>query len=583
MIDDERQSLWAFPRGETMVRSPLFMRFWTWAVLVVAGMTAGDAVRGQDNSATFISRSTAQRHGLHRPWLTQVEIDRSRDRVRSVVYFIPEPLAAGKKGNKGGALEILGKEKKEPAAEGKEEGEEKEGAAGDEKAKEDENQEQEKPDEKAEEGPAEKVEPSPGDKAPRQESSVEDEGTIYVQSRRGVLHAIDARTGRTLWVTQVGSREKPSEAPAANQNYVAVINGTTLYVLNRRDASLEFRKELTDVPSAGIAIGEEWVYVPMISGNIVAYKLPDITLHAAPPTEKPLPGPPKAKDSDDRARKLREIQREDYAVGRVPSMTYSSYAPVTLPPLVTRHRLAWAESRGRVYLAQKDAPVAHNRFDALLPITAPLTYWPSHIFAASRDGYIYAVHEHRGEASWRFSVGEPLLHPPVPMDDAVYAIAETGGMFCLDMANGQRRWWVPGIRDFLAASATRLYVGDNTGALQVLDRKSGAQVGSLRINRLDLHVLNLRTDRVFVGTSSGVLQCLHEINQTEPLIHVLPPDVYESVKPKPEPKAEAPAKEAEKPPPAVKKEPPMKKEPPIKKEKPERPKKEKPNKKKIIE
>ncbi len=460
-------------------------------VALLAAMLAGAVpAAAQDNSAVVIPRSTAQSHGLKRAWLTHIEINPGKDKVQDVVYWGPSSPPPKQAAPKGGPLEVIGK--KEPME-------------------------------------VEDLLPKPP--PPPVVVPIEERNTLFVLSRRSVLHALDGETGRTLWVTQVGSREKPSEAPGVGKLYVAVVNGSDLYVLDRRDGGVAFRKALVGVSSAAPAVGDEWIYVPMLSGHVTAYKLPDVRLGAdapapvAPAEPAPLAAPQpkgapgKVKDGGDRQKKLRELQRADYEAGVIPMMTYSSFAPVNVPPLVTPQRLAWATSRGQIYLAYNHRAEIDNRFDTLRPIEAPLTYWPPYVYATSKDGYVYGIHEAKVEAPWRYSIGEPLYEPAVAIEDAVYAVGPNSGMFCLDARSGERRWWAPGIRRCLAVAATRLYAADNSGALQVLDRKSGAQVDSLRIDRLDVRVVNWRSDRMYLGTSAGVMQCLHEITQEKPLMH----------------------------------------------------------------
>ncbi len=458
--------------------------------VILATMLAVPA-DAQDSSAVIIPRATAQSHGLKRAWLTQVEINPRVDGVQHVVYWGPSSPPPKQPAAKG-PLEVLGK--KEPM-----------------------------------DVEAAILELLPKPPPPPVEVPIEERNTLFVLSRRGVLHAVDGETGRTLWVTQVGSRDKPNEAPGIGKQYVAVVNGSDLYVLDRRDGGVAFRKTLPSVTSAAPAIGDEWIYVPMLSGLVVAYKLPDVRLGAdapppgtaepAAPAAQPKLGPEKIKDTGERQKKLRELQRADYAAGKIPTMTYSAYAPITAPPLVTPTRVAWATSRGEIYLAFNHRAEIDNRFDTLRPIEAPLTYWPPHVYAASKDGYVYGIHESKIQAPWRYSIGEPLYEPAVAVEDSVYAVGPNSGMFCLDAKSGERKWWAPGIRRCMAVAATRLYAADNAGSLQVLDRKSGAMVDSLRIDRLDVRVVNWRSDRVYLGTSSGVMQCLHEIAQEKPLMH----------------------------------------------------------------
>src|SRR5262245_58679647 len=334
-------------------------------LIATALMAPGLPVAAQDSSGVIIHRTTAQAHGLKRAWLTHIEINSGQDRVQDVVYWGPStPPPAPKKGAADEQpLEVLGK--KEPME-------------------------------------IEDLLPKPP--PPPVVVPIEERNTVFVLSRRGVLHAIDAETGRTFWVTQVGSREKPNEAPGVGKLYVAVINGSELYVLDRRDGGVAFRKTLSSVPSAAPAINDQWVFVPMVSGHIVAYKLPDVRLGAAPPepVAPQVPAPKAAagirpKEFSDRTRKLREKQRVDYAAGRVQTMTYNSFASILVPPVVTPERLAWATSKGQLYLAFTDRPEIDRRFDTLRPIEAPLTFWPPYVYATSRDGYVYGLHEHKGE------------------------------------------------------------------------------------------------------------------------------------------------------------------------------------------
>ena len=55
----------------------------------------------------------------------------------------------------------------------------------------------------------------------------------------GVLQALDANTGKTNWVTQFGNPNYPSVGPDANDKFVAVINGSTLYLLDRASGRIQ--------------------------------------------------------------------------------------------------------------------------------------------------------------------------------------------------------------------------------------------------------------------------------------------------------------------------------------------------------
>ncbi len=306
--------------------------------------------------------------------------------------------------------------------------------------------------------------------------------TLYVQSRRGVLQAIHAETGRTLWIRQVGRRNHISELPAANNEFVAVINGQILFLLDRRNGNFIWEHKLDVVPIAAPAIGEEWVYVPTVSGRLRAHSLKDPT---------------------------------DY-------WNYGSEGPIRVQPLVIGNRIVWATDRGYLYVGDNREAAIDYRLETKKRIVAPATHFGVQAFVASRDGYVYALELFSGVKSWRFSVGDPVSHSPIALNGRVYAISELGGMFSLSAKVGLKKWWSPNVGKFLASSSKRLYVADHRGGrMLVLDAESGARLNSLSMPRLDIRYINTQTDRIYLASSRGLVQCLREFDLTEPLIHAL--------------------------------------------------------------
>ena len=69
-----------------------------------------------------------------------------------------------------------------------------------------------------------------------------------------MVQAIDAETGKTLWVRQIGRREYPSLTPAANHNFLVVVNGSRMYVVNRQNGNLLAERVLDGAPSVAVAV-----------------------------------------------------------------------------------------------------------------------------------------------------------------------------------------------------------------------------------------------------------------------------------------------------------------------------------------
>ena len=71
-----------------------------------------------------------------------------------------------------------------------------------------------------------------------------DHGTLLVQTTRGLLTALDGETGRILWSTQAGPADRMCTAPAANAEYVVVVNGSMLVVIQRSNGSILWERQL---------------------------------------------------------------------------------------------------------------------------------------------------------------------------------------------------------------------------------------------------------------------------------------------------------------------------------------------------
>ena len=324
---------------------------------------------------------------------------------------------------------------------------------------------------------------------------------IFVLSERGTLYAVDAATGNTVWTTPTGNRNYPSLGPGASDTHVAVVNGSTLYVFRRSDGRPLWEEELTGVPTVGPVIDADWVYVPMFNGLIVAYPL-EVSVET----------------------------RDERLLGRVPVM-YSASGRAESPLLITPHSIAWGTSSGFIYTAPLGSMKARLQYLARSAIRAPLAYREPAILAASLVGYLDAIDEITGQTLWTFVAGGTSSQAPVVIGDAVYLVQDRGGMFRLSADTGLEYWRAPRVTQFLAASTRRVYAADALGRVLVLNRDSGRLVDVLPTQRLTWKLTNTVTDRLYLGTRDGVLQSLHELALTEPIMHGAPAVAEEAQQP----------------------------------------------------
>lgn len=422
------------------------MRQFILAVALIAAWSCGGRLPAAPRSE-LISETAAARHGLTRPWFTQIEMDRNRTRVQDVVLH---------------------------------------------------------------------------------------EGTLFVQTDHAMIHAIDAETGKTLWAGQVGRPNHPSLTPGVGKDLLAVVNGSRLYVCNRYDGRLLFEIQLDDVPGAGAALSKRRAYVPMISGMVVAYrleKLADPLKELGKIKENPTPEQTAAAEKD---------RRENLRLGQefVRPLVCQSRGRALVQPLVTRETqteefVAWATDRGFLHvgwvdLREEDRLALKYRLETAAAISSRPTYLPPDpndpndsglIFVTSRDGFVYAIRESDGVSAWRFSAGEPILQPAVVIDERVYVATQLGGMHCLNAKTGTQEWWAAQIDQFVAASRQRVYAADRFGRILVLSAQTGARLDAIAAEHLPIKLANSDTDRLYLATDTGLIQCLHELELSEPIRH----------------------------------------------------------------
>jgi len=370
--------------------------------------------------------------------------------------------------------------------------------------------------------------------------------TLFVQTDRAVVHAIDAETGQTLWVRSVGSPNHPSMSLGANDEIVGVANGTTLYLIDRADGRIVWTRRLTGVPVDGLVLTNHFVFIPMLNGQVLAYPItkkqfeedesPPVAAakEDAPPNDvaaeaekRPAPEPAVETNQGPLALETEfSLPLTCVSLGRVTSQ------PIFIHEDFRNQYLAWSTTTG-LFVAyvnltmRDDFPVKYQLRTTSSMVTQP-TYLPPGIgqgnidgliFSTSAAGEIHAIAATRGTELWQYAVGQPINEPVTPIRERLYAVTELGTLFCLDSITGQVHWSIEGVGQFVAASENRVYVADRGGQLVALDVNTGARVDSLFTSDLPVKFRNVRTDRIYLATPSGLVQCLRETAQTEPLRH----------------------------------------------------------------
>lgn len=323
----------------------------------------------------------------------------------------------------------------------------------------------------------------PEPSAPQIIQRVVPEITLFATTQRGMLHAIDGNTGKTRWSTSVGKNRYPTTAAGGSDKFVALVNGSTLYVLNAVDGTFAWSHPLGGPPGGGPSVSDALVFAPRLNGAVELFKL------------------------DDHKR---------------PAAVYKAFGRTMVQPVLSYNSVAWVSDEGHLYVGFANQQQVRFRVEAKEGIISKPFFTPTgKLFATSLDGYLYCIDEVRGNLLWRFTTGEPIDQSPVAIGDTVYVITREHNMFAVNINDLTEKFVVSGVGSFLSGTEDRLYCTDPTGNMIVMDANSGALLGSANTSEMTLKMPNLQTDRIFLGQNTGLIQCLRQSALKYPVVHYL--------------------------------------------------------------
>lgn len=303
---------------------------------------------------------------------------------------------------------------------------------------------------------------------------------LTVLTTAGVVHEFNALTGKTIWIAPVGNPNYPSLGPAGNDTHVAILNGSTLYVLDRADGKPILIRRVGGAPGAAPGVAKNHVFVPLASGRIEAYSLVE---------QKLTP------------------------------WYYQSYGRAMVAPLVTPNSFVWTTDAGFFYVGRTDELGMRFRLETGSEIVAPPAYGAPHVIAATSNGEVFSMHELTGQRNWKYSAGFPVARAPAVVGNKVFVTSDEPTLHCIEATTGKGIWEAPKVSQFAAASAKRIYGVDDLGALVVLDANSGTMLGRMPTSSSTDALVNDQTDRVYLVSLDGVVQCFHEIGAKTAMHH----------------------------------------------------------------
>ncbi len=310
--------------------------------------------------------------------------------------------------------------------------------------------------------------------------------TLFLMTDSGDVTAVDANTGKTLWLSRVGAGTSRGIGLGVNANHVAVVRGSMVHCLETSTGKELWSKRCGYSVGSSPAVTNEHILVPLTDGRLELFSI---------------------------------------ASQGLGSHALMGLGEGTAQPLVAAHSVAWPTSRGElnVMIKSKNVHAIGFRLRTDDAIVSPATTDGENLYVGSLDGFLYAINEIRGATRWAISLGVGISESPVPLGDFVYAISDDHKLYKVVAQTGELAagWETPleKIDRYVGASEKNLYLLDTVGNLVVVDRVSKSISNRVAVGRIDLLLNNYQNDRLYVASKSGVLQCLREIRSERPYYH----------------------------------------------------------------
>ncbi len=398
---------------------------------------------------------------------------------------------------------------------------------------------------------------------------------LFITTSASMLQVINAETGTLMWTRRVGSEKYHTYRPAANSRIVVTLNGTTLYVFDRYNGKLLNELPLYSEPMAGPQVSENFVYIPLLSKKIYAIPLVPIvqmgsnltaslkemdqvrkTVKFSPDLEKAIAD--SAKKGEQTQYLLKKFDDADISI--CPTFGVSLVPPIIASQTVRGDYISWTTDQGALVIGQTLKDVFHNNLKILYKILIkPQTLYFDNkrfgnhqiseknniqsqphfvekdislvnmaiplekrkgglVLVGTEIGYVLAINDITGEERWKFLTGSEIVEKISSFGDYCFIPTIAGILYCVDMKNGNEVWHTNSIKKVLSITDNSIYAIDDLERLIQINRSNGKHLATVPLGKYQYTILNDESDRIYLVSADGLVQCLREQNRIQPAI-----------------------------------------------------------------
>lgn len=297
------------------------------------------------------------------------------------------------------------------------------------------------------------------------------DGTVFVTSRDGFLHAVDPMTGATTWRLALGG-EGTISTPAVVDGVVYVGSEGGVFAVDAASGVPLWSVATSDAVGSSPVVVEGVVFVGDRMGVLLALDA--------------------------------ETGQERWRIETDLSIASS---PLVVDGVVYAAAvISFVEYIGGVFAV--DAETGAELWSAWVPILSSPTYSDGVLYFGDLFGTFYALDAASGQELWQTTIAEDISASPAVVDGVVYVGTWEGIVFALDAGTGGELWRFDTGEPELMASAGvadgTVYVAGGAGTLFALAAKSGTEVWRVPIPGDGISSPLVAGGYVFVGGGDGL-------------------------------------------------------------------------------
>jgi outer membrane protein assembly factor BamB len=346
---------------------------------------------------------------------------------------------------------------------------------------------------------------------------------ILVQTRSGMLVALNPSDGSAQWRAAIGLPYRALAPAAINDRSLFVYNGVRLFSLDRRTGQFQWEMSPPNGPSAAPVANDKHLFLTLNTGLLDVYDLPRVSQPRTPPVAPPgVASPPTpAEPTSPSAPPPLAPETPEAPAGSPLPLSIFGYRPggrLERTPLVVEDKVMIVDTTGVVEGVYQEGPTVQYRVELESPVTAPMSQYGNVAYVATLNQHLTAINMLNGGIEWQFLSAAPARVRPAATEEDVYLSTMGAGLQRLSRQSGQEIWRNAEAGQFLAANKSLVYARDIQEArLLIIDRLRGTTLTRFPIRDFVFPISNDVTDRLFLAANDGTLLCLHDQAYPTPL------------------------------------------------------------------